>query len=212
MRFLAIRSNSASSLERLGMPVRIDKICCDTSIEADLLTLIGIVNLNFNYAEHILRIFIGEYMQLDNDIADRIVLNMREGEVINLCRTIIPTEEADEEVRAACMAFLDNFDILSENRNIVAHSLVLSNTPETVSLLRTSKAGKFDLITLLREELSDLCLELRELFHFGMTIQGRFSTRKSGHKPAKLRPTPPKPRKLHLRQIAPNSDQLPPQS
>ena len=194
------------------MAVKIHEISCDTKADEEVLTLLGLMSQNFNYVEHIITFMVCEYLGLELPIAKRVVLNMREGDVINLCRTIIPAKETDTEVCEACMAFLENFDILSENRNIVTHSLAFSEDLNTVSLLRTTRAGKPDKIVVLKDELSEVCRELKELFHFGCTIEARHAGRAEGHKPVKLLPAPPKPNKLHLRQLVADNDQPQPQS
>jgi hypothetical protein len=192
------------------MVVKIDEICCDRHVDADLLTLLGIVNLNFNYAEAIPRIFVHEYLGLAAETADRIALNMNEQTLIGLCRAIVEEKEREEEVRQACATYLDIFNILSENRNIVIHALVTSQQPETVSLVRVARSGKPDTVVLLRDELSRFCKELRDLFSFGFSIWERYLERSHGGPHVKLLSAPPLPSKLHLRQINPNNDLDPP--
>jgi hypothetical protein len=194
------------------MAVNIPEICCDSKVDQNLLALLGIVSLNFNYSANLISLFVCEYLGLDLPVADRLTLNMNEATVIDLCRTIIPDKEKDAEVCQACEAFLDIFNILSENRNIVMHSLASSNGPQSVTLLRITKRGHLDRIEMLQDELAEVCRESRALFLFGYSIIERLRDRKTRgllQRHRELLPTPPKPRKLHLRQITQNSDQAP---
>jgi hypothetical protein len=137
---------------------------------------------------------------------------MSDGAVINLCRILISEKEKDQEIRLAAEHFLTNFDVLTENRNIAMHSLAYQEGDGGFTFAKRTKKGTALKITILPEELELCCKELKQLFHFGMTVQGNFYNRRAGERRVKLLPAPPTPRKLHLRQLVQDSDLPPPQS
>jgi hypothetical protein len=114
----------------------------------------------------------------------------------------VPDEGSeDPELKAACNAYLSNFDVISENRNIIEHAIVdANNLPGKIALLKRSKSGALTTIWIEPIVFADCCKEAKELFEFGCTIEARFLTRRNGEKPLELPPTSPRPQKLSLRQ------------
>ncbi len=191
-------------------PLKLHELCCDQDIDPDLVALLGILSVNFNYAERLLRIFLEEYLHVDEETSAQIACSMANNAVINLCRTLIESREHEPEVKLASEAYIDNFDVIAENRNVAMHALVYGTKKEGFTFSKRTKKGALQHITILQHELELCCKELKQLFHFGCTIKARFDSRREGRRPVKLLPTPSEPRKLHSRQLSPNTNQSPP--
>jgi hypothetical protein len=173
----------------------LDQLCCVPN--ARLAALIGALTINFNYVEQMERVFLEEYLRLDHDKIAAIAHSMSGPAVANLCRTLIADKEKDEELRTASIHYLENFAVLTENRNTAIHSLAFVSE-SGVLLSKRSRKGELKIVSLVQSELETCCKELKALFHFGATIQANFHNRRSGDRRVKLLPAPPRPEKLHL--------------
>ena len=122
------------------MAVKLSDVSCDTAIDPDILILLGITSLNFNYAQRVLHSFLMEYLNSDDTITASLSLNVSENKLIEFCRTLVRSREKDLEIIEACEAFLGNFDIISENRNVIEHALVDADTPGEISLTKALKS------------------------------------------------------------------------
>jgi hypothetical protein len=135
---------------------------------------IGAATLSWNSAEEALERFIWYYLRSD-EVGHIVTSKLHNVGRLDVLRNLVDACESVADIRTRIDHFLDAFDILRLNRNVIVHSVSFSlhGGEETFNFERLKKSirtREYDTYSMPLETLEKLNEQIEQLISFGKTV------------------------------------------
>jgi hypothetical protein len=175
--------------------------CQEIAWPRELIAAVGVCILAFNRAEENLRRLLQRYLRAPAEARFLISEALHNRERVNLVRALIGSVEPDPALKASLQHALKAFDICAENRNFIAHMVLVTEERRGLYVvLKRSDARRSsrDLYTVELEELALCSRAIDELNSYFDEVEALLGYRLPR---GPLRGKPPLPRKLRRHRL-----------
>lgn len=170
----------------------------------DSIFALGVASVNYARLEFAMQAILGNVigsLLLSSIVMPKVGNDVR----IKIARQMLPSTGWPKNIIGLVTDFLDAFDTLSENRNLLMHSNLVAGTQDQIALYKTNRAGDTILCQIPSNDLRQVADDLRAYFLFGIDLSNWISFQLlglssalglTGGEPHPLPKKPPAPRKL----------------